>query len=123
MVGARLGTRMVVPEHADVANAIGAVVGLVRMHATAALTGNGDGQLVAHLADGPRAFTDPAVAFTAVEDHLWAEAQARAAQAGVGDPRRVVSRDVQEAEIEGRRTVIGATIRVTAEGRPRIAHG
>ncbi|MBS8271621.1 hydantoinase/oxoprolinase family protein, partial [Halomonas litopenaei] len=33
-VGDRLGTRMVLPEHGGVANAIGAVVGQVRMQAT-----------------------------------------------------------------------------------------
>ncbi|HSG54555.1 MAG TPA: hydantoinase/oxoprolinase family protein, partial [Paracoccaceae bacterium] len=51
-VGDRLGTRMIVPDHADVANAIGAVVGQVAMQADGTVTSPGPGVFVVHLPAG-----------------------------------------------------------------------
>ncbi len=122
-VGTRLGTRMIVPEHADVANAIGAVVGQVRMQAEGSVTSPGPGRFVAHLADGPQSFQDQDAALTALEAELRADATARAGQAGVMAPRLGMESDIKQAEIEGQPMFISATLRVTASGRPRIATG
>ncbi len=122
-VGTRLGTDMIVPDHADVANAIGAVVGQVRMQAEGTVTSPGPGRFVAHLSDGPQDYADSTAALSALEVALGAEATARAHAAGVIAPRLSTDRDIKQAEIEGQPMFISATLRVTATGRPRIATG
>ncbi len=122
-VGVRLGTRMIVPKHADVANAIGAVVGQVRMQAEGSVTSPGPGRFVAHLADGPQDFQESETALAALEAALGAEASEKAGNAGVLAPRLHAERDIKQAEIEGQPMFISATVRVTASGRPRIATG
>jgi len=121
-VGDRLGTRMVLPEHGGVANAIGAVVGQVRVHATGTVTSAGEGVFSVHLPDGPMTFADRNQALGALEGALRSQTEARARASGVEDIRFTVSRDIAEAEIENRRMFIEATLRVEASGRPRIAH-
>ncbi|WP_106746554.1 hydantoinase/oxoprolinase N-terminal domain-containing protein [Yoonia maritima] len=119
-VGKRLGAKMVLPKHADVANAVGAVVGQVRMQETGTLIN--DGGFTAYLSDGPHRFADKDTGLAALERALTDVAKSKAATAGVTDPRITVACDVKEAEIEGQNTFIEATMRVTASGRPRIAH-
>jgi N-methylhydantoinase A/oxoprolinase/acetone carboxylase beta subunit len=121
-VGERLGCQMILPEHAGVANAIGAVVGQVSQSATGLVSSPSEGRYVAHLADGLQSFTTAAAALDALEAALRAEAETRARTAGAEDLRVLVKRDVKEAEIEGRSMFIEATINVTASGRPRVAH-
>ncbi|MBE0412597.1 hydantoinase/oxoprolinase family protein [Yoonia sp.] len=122
-VGNRLGTRMIVPEHADVANAIGAVVGQVAMQASGVVTSAGAGVYVVHLPDGPQRFADRDAAMTALELALTEDARARARAAGVEEMRLTTDRDIDEVAIEGQPMFIEARIRVTAQGRPRIALG
>ena len=120
-VGARLGTQVVVPDHADVANAIGAVVGQVSMLADGAVTSPGAGRFVAHLQNGPHACASPEDAMNLMQDALTAQASAQAIAAGVTDPHITTHRDVTAAEVEGQSVFLSAAIRVTARGRPRIA--
>jgi len=120
-LGGRLGTRMVLPEHAGVANAIGAVVGQVSMSATGIVTAPGPGIFAAHLPDGPQRFGTRDQALAAMEAHLTAVASARARAAGVEEIRLSVARDVSEIAVEGQPMFIEASLTVTAQGRPRIA--
>ena len=120
-VGDRLGTRMIVPDHADVANAIGAVVGQVVMQASGAVTAPGAGRYTAHIDTGPQTHADPQDAMAALESALTATATARARAAGVTEPQITVTRTVNAATVEGQEMFFGAEIRVTARGRPRIA--
>jgi N-methylhydantoinase A/oxoprolinase/acetone carboxylase beta subunit len=122
-LGDRLGTRMILPEHAGVANAIGAVVGQVSMTATGLVSAPGPGVFAAHLPEGPRRFADRDAALAALERALTEEAAARARAAGVEELRSAVSRDISEVEIEGQPMFIEARVKVTAQGRPRIATG
>jgi len=48
---------------------------------------------------------------------------AKARASGVEELRLVVDRDVREIEVEGQPMFIEARLRVTAQGRPRIAIG
>jgi N-methylhydantoinase A/oxoprolinase/acetone carboxylase beta subunit len=121
-VGARLGCRMVLPEHAGVANAIGAVVGQVSQRVSGLVSSPAEGRFVAHLAEGLQAFADRDSALAAMETALLAEAEARARAAGAEEVQLRVARDVREAEVEGRSMFIEATVTVTASGRPRVAH-
>lgn len=121
-VGDRLGCRMVLPEHAGVANAIGAVVGQVSQRVSGLVSSPAEGRFVAHLAEGLKAFGDREAALAAMEAALVAEAEARARAAGAEEVQLRVARDVREAEVEGRSMFIEATVTVTASGRPRVAH-
>jgi N-methylhydantoinase A/oxoprolinase/acetone carboxylase beta subunit len=122
-VGARLGARMILPEHAGVANAIGAVVGQVAQRATGLVTSPGEGRFTAHLPDGMAVFVDRDAALAALEAALVQEASARARAAGAEDLSITVTRDIREAQVEGRAMFIEATLSATASGRPRVAHG
>lgn len=121
-VGDRLHCEMILPEHAGVANAIGAVVGQVSQRVQAIVTSPAEGRFTAHLPDGLQQFSDRNTALATLEAALIAEATARARAAGAEDLRVTTSRDVREADIEGRTMFIEATITATASGRPRVAH-
>ncbi len=122
-VGARLGCDVVVPEFAGVANAVGAVVGQVSMHAEGEVTSPAPGLFIAHLAAGPVRFVDADEATQALATDLAAQAVSRAFAAGVSEPRVVTTRSDIGAEVEGQRMVIEIRLRATASGRPRIATG
>ncbi|SEN94670.1 N-methylhydantoinase A/oxoprolinase/acetone carboxylase, beta subunit [Gemmobacter aquatilis] len=122
-VGDRLGTRMILPEHAGVANAIGAVVGQVSQRATGLVTSPAEGRFIAHLPEGNQLFPSRDAALDALEAALAHDATTRAHQAGALDPHLTTQREVREAEIEGRVMFIEARLTVTATGRPRVAHG
>jgi N-methylhydantoinase A/oxoprolinase/acetone carboxylase beta subunit len=121
-VGDRLHCQMILPEHAGVANAIGAVVGQVSQRVSAIVTSPTEGRFTAHLPQGLQHFTDRDQAFATLEAALIADATARAKAAGAEDLRIVTGRDIREAEIEGRMMFIEATLTATASGRPRVAH-
>lgn len=121
-VGALLGCEMILPEHAGVANAIGAVVGQVSQRVTGVITSPAEGRFAAHLSTGVELFSDLETAIAKMEATLRDEVTARAARAGAADVTVLSDRSVKEAEIEGRKMFIEAQLRVTATGRPRVAH-
>ncbi|MFN4202198.1 MAG: hydantoinase/oxoprolinase N-terminal domain-containing protein [Tabrizicola sp.] len=120
-VGERLNCPMILPEHAGVANAIGAVAGQVSQRATGIVTSPSEGRFVAHLAEGLQVFATADAALAALETALVAEASDRARAAGAVDLRITLDRAVKEVEIEGRQMFIEARITATASGRPRVA--
>ncbi|PTE22553.1 hydantoinase [Cereibacter changlensis JA139] len=120
-VGERLGCEMILPEHAGVANAIGAVVGMVSQRATGLVSSPGEGRFTAHLPGRLQTFPDRDAALEAMQAALVAEASARARAAGAEDLRVTASSDIREALVEGRSMFIEATLSVVASGRPRIA--
>lgn len=120
-VGTRLNTRMILPKHAGVANAIGAVVGQVAMHASGTVTSPGAGSFAVHLPEGIHQFLTADDAMAALEDALRAEAGESAHAAGVEEIRYTVIRDVKQVDVEGQSMFIEASVKVTAQGRPRIA--
>jgi len=121
-VGERLHCQTILPEHAGVANAIGAVAGQVSQRATGTVSSPAEGRYVAHLADGLQSFSSPEAALSVLEAALVAEASSRAKGAGAVDLRVTVDREVNEVEIEGRTMFIEARVTATASGRPRVAH-
>jgi N-methylhydantoinase A/oxoprolinase/acetone carboxylase beta subunit len=121
-VGDVLGCPMILPEHAGVANAIGAVVGQISQRVQGLVTSPGEGRFTAHLADGLRTFPSAEAAMAALEQALRAEAEDRARAAGAEDLTVTATRELREAEVEGQRMFIEAVLTVTAAGRPRVAH-
>jgi N-methylhydantoinase A/oxoprolinase/acetone carboxylase beta subunit len=122
-VGARLQTRMVLPAHAGVANAIGAIVGQVTQRARGVVTSPAEGRFTAHMPGGLAHFTDRDTALAAMAAALTADATDKAHASGAEDLRVTAVQDIREADVEGRQMFIEATLTVTASGRPRIAHG
>lgn len=120
-VGERLGCQMILPDHAGVANAIGAVAGQVSQRVTGLVSSPAEGRFVAHLASGLESHSTAEAALQAVEAAMVAEASDRARQAGAVDLRVTVDRAVKEVEIEGRQMFIEARVTATASGRPRVA--
>lgn len=120
-VGQRLGTRMVLPAHAGVANAIGAVVGQISMHAEAQVTSPGPGQFALHAGGSVTLFAERDAALAAGEAALTREARLLAEAAGAQELRFEAECKLREATIEGQPMFIDATLRVTAHGRPGIA--
>jgi len=66
---------------------------------------------------GVNSRADLAVAEAAFQARARAEALAR--EAGAGEIETRVARDIRQAEVEGRRSFIDATVTATATGRPR----
>ena len=120
-VGQRLRTRMDLPEHAGVANAIGAVVGRVTMRQMGIVTAPSEGKFRVHLGSGPQDFVDQEAALTALETVLKDAAMAEAKAAGAEDIQVSITRDVRTAGVEAREVFVEAEIVVEASGRPRVA--
>ncbi|MCL5777418.1 hydantoinase/oxoprolinase family protein [Limibaculum sp. FT325] len=113
----------VIPGHADVANAVGAVAGQVRITRQATLTQPAEDRFRLHLAAGTRDFAGFEDARRAAETALEAEVRAAATLAGAAEVALTRRWEVREAEIEGRRVIVEAELIATATGRPRIAAG
>lgn len=120
-VAGLLDAASVIPGHAGVANAIGAVVGQVRIARTASITCPAEGKFRAHLPDGARDFFSFAEAEAAAAEALAALARAAAAEAGAAEVHLSTATHVQDAEVEGKRLLVEASVTATATGRPRLA--
>ncbi len=119
-IAALLGTRAEVPAHADVANAVGAVVGRVRITRAATVTQPEPGVFRAHLPDGTRDFASANKARAGAVDALAALARADAAAAGAAEVELTPDWRETTATVEGRPAFLEASVAVTATGRPRI---
>ncbi|MDH3593807.1 MAG: hydantoinase/oxoprolinase family protein [Rhodospirillales bacterium] len=121
-IGERLGTRVTVPPHAGVANAVGAVASGILQTVKALITAPDEGRYRVHLSSEPRDFTayEEALGFAEREAARLAAEQAR--QAGAGEVQlrtRRRERIVQGAD--GHSQFIDCEVAATAVGRPRLA--
>ena len=119
-VGDRLGCNMILPDHAGVANAIGAVVGQVTIRKQGVVTSPSEGRYRVHLDVGPKDHTDEDSAMAFLCNVLELEARQDAQTAGAQDIQVSVSKDVKKAKVEAREVFVEATVIVEASGRPRI---
>jgi N-methylhydantoinase A/oxoprolinase/acetone carboxylase beta subunit len=120
-VGEMLGCQMILPEHAGVANAIGAVVGRVTIRKHGTITAPNEGEFRVHLGAEPESFGTSDAAFARVEQVLGDAAKAEAAASGVEDIEINTYRDIKSAKAEAREVFLEATVTVEASGRTRIA--
>ena len=81
-IAKRLRTRLVIPPHADVCNAVGAVAGGVLQRASATITQPQEGLFRAHLATGIKDFINLEEAARYCSDLVSAEATSLATRAG-----------------------------------------
>jgi N-methylhydantoinase A/oxoprolinase/acetone carboxylase beta subunit len=122
VVARRLGAKLVIPDHAAVTNAVGAVAGVVLQSAELVVTLPKDGRHRLHAPEGPRDFDDPEAAIAAGEALAAELALEAARRAGAGAPsvETVVHRkSVERLGIAG--LLIEARIVATATGRPTAA--
>ncbi len=120
-IGEKLGSQCCVPEHADVANAIGAVAGEVRIQRQVLVTSTDGGNSFNLFTEGgTRVFADEALAIGEARSSLSRIVEALALEAGADDP--LINADVQidAPEVDGSRHFVEARIIVTATGRPRF---
>ena len=121
-VGARLSCEMILPKYAEVANAVGAVVGQVTMRESGSVTAPSEGLYRAHLDQGPEDYSGEKAALDALEKELREKALAKARSTGAEDIQMHVAKDIRKAQTENREIFVEATLTVEASGRPRIAH-
>ena len=120
-VAARLKTKAVIPDHAAVANAVGAVVGQVRMSAHASISPTDkDGYRLYHSGE-PVDFASLDAAAAEAKRLLTFEARALALEAGAAEVQVTFDRRDNIVHIDGREMFIESHLDVTAFGRPRIA--
>jgi N-methylhydantoinase A/oxoprolinase/acetone carboxylase beta subunit len=124
-VAAQLHTELLIPPHAEVANAVGAVAGGVVQRQRVLVTPLEEGEaLRLHLPWGVHDFADreEAVAYAQAKLQPWLEAQAR--QAGAAQVEVQMARQDREVLVRagwGDRLYLGTELTFTAVGRPSPA--
>ena len=109
-----------VPEHAGVANAIGAVVGRVRLTREAVVTQPADGRFQIHLPEHPETTSTVSSARDRALELLRDVVRTQARAAGAEDIELTEDWQEQTAMIENSRRFIEGRAIVTATGRPRM---
>ncbi|MEX2518421.1 MAG: hydantoinase/oxoprolinase family protein [Paracoccaceae bacterium] len=114
------GVEALIPDHADVANAVGAVVGRVAAKAEALILST-DGESFEVMAGAaPRRMTEIAAAKALAEDWARATALERAEAAGADAAEVKVTWEEKRARVEARAALIEARVVAVASGRPRF---
>ncbi|MFZ9628408.1 MAG: hydantoinase/oxoprolinase family protein [Ilumatobacteraceae bacterium] len=121
MIAALLGAESRIPEHAGVANAVGAVVGRVRLSVQCAISAPQSGQYVVHAGEVPVTFTDMEAAHVHARDHLLARLRSDMAAAGASEFEVVEDWSPQVVDIGGVDFFVEGTLVLTASGRPEVA--
>ncbi|WP_147181481.1 MULTISPECIES: hydantoinase/oxoprolinase N-terminal domain-containing protein [Alphaproteobacteria] len=120
-IGAMLASSCEVPRDADVANAIGAVVGRIRATVTTFVTAPEEGLFMLSGAGESMRFVRVQEAFSAARARAMDAALAHARQNGATDAVAVLVEEVDAPESDGSRKLIEARFIATASGRPRLA--
>ncbi|MDI7862997.1 hydantoinase/oxoprolinase family protein [Rhizobiaceae bacterium n13] len=120
-IAGMLSAESVIPHDADVANAIGAVVGQVRATATVFVTTPEEGVFIVNGAGDSLRLIDEATSFDAARQRAREAALHQARLNGADDPVVVLIEEIDAPEIEGNRKLVEARFIATASGRPRIA--
>jgi N-methylhydantoinase A/oxoprolinase/acetone carboxylase beta subunit len=116
-----IGNQCVVPPDADVANALGAVVGQVRVMVEALVSQPEEGVFRLSCGETMVDFDEEEPAIAAAEKEAYAVAATRALEAGTDNAEIDVATEFHVSTVEGRRMFVEARVVATASGRPRIA--
>ncbi|MFC2015933.1 hydantoinase/oxoprolinase N-terminal domain-containing protein [Chloroflexota bacterium] len=123
-MAAKLNTRLMIPPHAEVANAVGAVVGGVVQRQRVVITPlDGDERLRVHLPQGVRDFRhlEEAADFARAQMQTWMETLAR--QAGADQVEVQMKRHDSSVQVRmgwGDELYLGTELTFTAVGRPSL---
>ncbi len=114
-----LGVEVAVPEHADVAGAVGAAIGSVRQRVMISISQPSEGKFRVHIPDGPVDFAELDKALDKARDTARRLATTRAENAGARHIDVTLSEEIKEVYLSANKTLfIEAFIYATAEGRP-----
>jgi len=121
-VGQRLGAQISVPDHANVANAVGAVAAEIRIVSTLEVSSPDGGKSFSFRThDGEeRRFNEEKKALETAQEMAESIARSKAKQAGAGNVAVENSIEVNAPHIEDMRYFINATLTSVAMGRPRV---
>ncbi len=124
-VAKRLHTELIIPPHAEVANAVGAVAGGVIQRLRVLISSlDGGEQFRLHLPDGVRDFADLEQAVSHARRVMSAHVEALARQAGAGQVEVRMARADRQARVAagwGQEVYLGTELIFTAVGRPSPA--
>lgn len=121
-IGERLSSECIIPEDSDVANAIGAVAGEVRVQKTVMVTSaDGGNSFQLMMDDGPQLFTNEEEAIKAATNWLNSELLRLAGEAGAENPEIECDIQVKAPEVDNSRHFMEATITMSASGLPKIS--
>ncbi len=118
-IGRRLGGKVISPEHFDVANAVGAVSGLIIQSCEILISRPDNGSYRVHLTDRLRDLDSWQQALNLAKQHASAQAEGNARQAGAATAK--VEYSIRKIHLPGTRGdegIIEAVIRAEAIGRP-----
>ncbi|MBW2408354.1 MAG: hydantoinase/oxoprolinase family protein [Deltaproteobacteria bacterium] len=119
----KLNTRLIIPEHAEVANAIGAVSGGVIQRLKLLIRPQNAGlKFRLHLTEGSKDFSDLESAVRYAREFMLPRAEQLAKQAGADQVEIKMDRHDNIAKVKGPQVVyLGTELIFTAVGRPRFA--
>lgn len=120
-VGDLLGSVVSVPEHADVANAVGAAVGRIRITHRVVISAPRRGLFRVHTASEPLTFADLDEARSAALDALSRRIDAEMHEAGAGDFDMTDKWDETSVSVGGRELFVEGVITASASGRPDVS--
>ncbi|MGI9404752.1 MAG: hydantoinase/oxoprolinase family protein, partial [Hyphomicrobiaceae bacterium] len=120
-VAALLKAEGIIPQHAEVANAIGAVVGHVRISGDVLISQPEAGRYRVHLHDRTETFSSLDEASGFAEENLGAAVRERADEAGAEDITLKFEREDKTVEADGQTIFVEAVLRAQATGRPRFS--
>ncbi len=115
-----LDAEAVIPEHAEVANAVGAVVGRVEVRRELTILATEEGRYRVPLLPEPKDFATARAARDHAVDWLRRAAAEDARVAGAEDVEFAERYDEKTAVVNGRTVFVEARVMVTATGRPRV---
>ncbi|BAL27035.1 hydantoinase/oxoprolinase N-terminal domain-containing protein [Azoarcus sp. KH32C] len=120
-VARRLGIGLHLPKHAEVANAVGAVMGKVTQRVHLSITQPARGTFRVYAKDGPQDFPELGAAIAQAERLAVAEAEALALEAGAAVVETTVKRRDNNVNLDVDSDLFFETrITATATGRPRL---
>jgi len=116
-VAGLMGVDLTVPDHADVAGAVGAAAGTVRQRVVISVTQPAEGRFRIHLPDGPKDLGEMEAALAHARDAAAGLARMRAKNAGAKDVEVTLDEDVKLVPISSERDMfLEALIYATADG-------
>ena len=123
LVAAVLGAESRIPADADVANAVGAVVGRVRLSRQCVVSAPQQGQYLVHVeGETPAMFTDLDAARQFAREHLTVRLCAEMVAAGAPVFETNESWFENVVDLGGMEMFVEGTLTLTASGRPRRSH-
>jgi len=120
MIGKLLESQVVMPEHADVANALGAVVGHVKITGESIILSPGSGRFRIHGPAKIHDFNDLEKAAAEAIEGLRADIARRAEAAGADHAEITIDRKDVSAFTDGQDIFVESRITAVATGRPRL---